>query len=119
MKGNGEKLVAVIDPIWVGHHPMYFAQFAAAFLRQGARVIAACPDPDDARRELVELVGGEEVSGKVIFRRLETAQRSFFNGRFEGDPLRTAMRWKQAADAIDEGEDEAGKAADLVYFPYL
>ena len=28
------KTVALVDPLWVGHHPMYFSQFTAAFLRR-------------------------------------------------------------------------------------
>lgn len=119
MTGHRGKLVAVVDPIWEGHHPMYFAQFAASFLRHGARVIAACPDPADARRELNEIAGEQAVEAQVIFKPLGTAQRSFLTGRYEGDPLRTAARWKHAADVISEGEHEAGKAVDLVFFPYL
>ena len=33
------KTVALVDPLWVGHHPMYFSQFTASFLRLGAFVI--------------------------------------------------------------------------------
>lgn len=118
MNSGKDKTVAVIDPIWVGHHPMYFAQFAASFLRQGAKVIALCPEPDDARRELEEIVDAEVVGRSVVFKKLELGRRSFFGDRFEGDPLRTSLRWKQAAEVLDRAEEEAG-GVDFVYFPYL
>ncbi len=116
------KIVALADPIWVGHHPMYFAQFAASFIRHGAHVIALCPEPDDARREILETVDPEtaaDLDRHVTFGLLGSAQRGFFNGRFEGDPIRTALRWKDADTAIEHAEARLGRHADLVYFPYL
>ena len=49
--GSG-KTVALVDPLWIGHHPMYFTQFAASFLRAGADVIGLCPEPEIASRDL-------------------------------------------------------------------
>lgn len=114
MKSAGEITVALVDPIWVGHHPMYFTQFTASFLRCGARVIGLCPDPEAAARNLGEMGGN-----RVHFAHLPTGKRSFFNGRFEGDPARTFARWKRAADHLAMAEAECGWQADLVYFPYL
>ena len=48
-----------------------------------------------------------------------TGKRSFFNGRFEGDPVRTFARWKRAADTLADAEAATGMRADLVFFPYL
>ncbi|MEO8617506.1 MAG: hypothetical protein ABI600_20415, partial [Luteolibacter sp.] len=39
--------------------------------------------------------------------------------RFEGDPLRTFLRWKNAADYLAVAEAISGLRADLVFFPYL
>ena len=122
MKSHADKIVAVVDPIWVGHHPMYFAQFAASFLRRGARVIALCPDPTDARREISDAVDAETAASldeRVIFRKLEIGSRSFLKGRFEGDPWHTTMRWRRTAALLAEAEHDFSKSADLVYFPYL
>ncbi len=116
------KTVALVDPLWIGHHPMYFSQFTASFLRSGARVICLCPEPESAMADLLKAVDtetAERLAGRVHFHRLPTGKRSFFNGRFEGDPVRTFSRWRSAADALADAEDASGLRADLVYFPYL
>lgn len=118
---NG-KIVALIDPLWSGHHPMYFSQFAASFLRCGARVIGLCPEPAAAFEDLSRSVAENttsELRNLVHYARLSTGKRSFFNGRFEGDPVRTFARWRTAADTLAEAEAVSGMRADLVYFPYL
>ena len=116
------KTVALIDPLWVGHHPMYFSQFTASFLRCGARVIGLCPEPEAAMRDLQQSIGkdsAEQLADRVSYAKLTNGKRSFFNGRFEGDPARTFARWKNAADILAETEAATGSRADLVYFPYL
>jgi glycosyltransferase involved in cell wall biosynthesis len=122
MKPASHKTVALVDPLWIGHHPMYFSQFTASFLRSGARVIGLCPEPEAAMADLLKAVNietAESLSGRVYFHRLATGKRSFFNGRFEGDPVRTFARWRTAADTLTDAEAESGLRADLVYFPYL
>ena len=121
MPGN-PKTVALIDPLWIGHHPMYFSQFTASFLRSGARVIGLCPEPEAAMRDLRQAVDAETaatLTRRVYFHKLPTGGRSFFNGRFEGDPARTFSRWKTAAETLSQAEAACGLRADLVYFPYL
>ncbi len=115
------KTVALVDPLWIGHHPMYFSQFTASFLRNGANVIGLCPAPDAAMADLRKAIKGEatDLEGRVHFQELPSGKRSFFNGRFEGDPLRTFLRWKSAADHLADAEALSGMIADLVYFPYL
>lgn len=116
------KTVALVDPLWIGHHPMYFSQFSGSFLRAGARVIGLCPEPEAAFENLRQTLGPDEIANlgsKVYFHHLPAGKRSFFNGRFEGDPIRTFGRWKRAADTLADAEATCGMRADLVYFPYL
>jgi glycosyltransferase involved in cell wall biosynthesis len=44
--------VALVDWNWMGHHPTYFVQFAAAMAEAGAEVVPFCPDPEDFGRRL-------------------------------------------------------------------
>ena len=116
------KTVALIDPLWNGHHPMYFSQFTASFLRAGANVIGLCPDPKAAMDALREAIGEESeyvIGNRVFLYELPEGKRSFFKGRFEGDPLHTCLRWKNAADHLADSEAACGLHADLVFFPYL
>lgn len=122
MSAASSRTVALIDPLWIGHHPMYFSQFTASFLRCGARVIGLCPEPAAALEALARTVDEEtatKLGDLVHFEKLATGKRSFFNGRFEGDPIRTFKRWHTAADTLADAEAACGMHADLVYFPYL
>ncbi|HEY1122524.1 MAG TPA: glycosyltransferase [Haloferula sp.] len=115
------KTVALVDPLWVGHHPMYFSQFTAAFLRQGAFVIGLCPEPGEAfsaaRTASINEIA--DFDRRVATYKLPGGKKSWFGGRFEGDPVRTYQRWKRCADTIFEAEQATGRKVDLVFFPYL
>jgi hypothetical protein len=119
MKQARGKTVALVDPLWIGHHPMYFNQFTGSFLRAGARVIGLCPQPDAAMENLRSSVTTEDREQRVRMFNLPSGKRSFFNGRFEGDPARTLDRWCRAAACLEHAEAATGWRADLVYFPYL
>jgi hypothetical protein len=116
------KTIALVDPLWIGHHPMYFSQFTASFLRAGARVIGLCPEPGDARKAL-DLALGEDTSrrfaGQIHYLPLNDWKYSLLSGSHGNDPLRTFSRWKQAAETLSQAEAASGLRADLVYFPYL
>lgn len=111
--------MALVDPLWIGHHPMYFGQFTASFVRAGARVIGLCPDPAAALREAEHAGVPAGELGRVSMHELPTGERSWFGGRFEGDPMRTLQRWQRTAARLKEAEERTGWHADLVYFPYL
>ena len=113
------KTVALIDPLWIGHHPMYFSQFTAAFLRLGTSVIGLCPEPVEALLGARSAAAIDDFDRRVTTHHLPAGKRSWFRGRFEGDPLRTFQRWKRAADALYDAEQKTGRRADLVFFPYL
>ena len=114
--------VALIDPLWFGHHPMYFAQFTTAFLGVGARVIGLCPQPEAATREAIvagESRGVRDVGSRISMHLLPAGRRSWFGNRYEGDPITTFRRWRAASDTLHEAEAATGWKADLLYFPYL
>ncbi|MEM9235297.1 MAG: glycosyltransferase [Verrucomicrobiota bacterium] len=115
------RTVALVSPLWYGHHPVYFGHFTRSFLRAGARVIGLCPDPDTGQREIQAALDGvvPDWEDRVILHRLRTGGRSWFGGRFEGDPYHTFQRWRYAAQALDDAEAASGWPIDLVHFPYI
>jgi len=115
------KTVALVDPLWVGHHPMYFSQFTSAFLRLGAFVMGLCPEPGEAfaGARMAAIKQFPDFDERVSMHKLHGGKRSFFRGRFEGDPIRTYQRWRRCADTLYEAEQMAGRKVDLVFFPYL
>jgi glycosyltransferase involved in cell wall biosynthesis len=121
MSDSGKiKTVALINPLWIGHHPVFFGYFAASFLRAGARVIGLSPNPDGARKEIEAAVGDfPDWEKRITLAMLPTGGRSWFNGRFEGDPYHTFQRWHLAGKTLRKTEAESRWTADLVYFPYI
>lgn len=123
MSTSGQPVtVALVDPLWGGHHPMYFSQFTTSFLRAGARVIGLCPEPESATSEAVTsayLGGVPDAASRISLYHHLPGKRSWFNNRYEGDPWHTFQRWKRAASALRAAETATGWNADLVYFPYL
>jgi glycosyltransferase involved in cell wall biosynthesis len=109
--------VALVDPLWIGHHPMYFGEFGASLLRNGTRVVGFCPEPEAGLHEIRQASGNADVDATCHL--LKAGGRSVFNGRFEGDPWHTLQRWQRAAKAIHDAELEGDFTFDLVYFPYL
>jgi glycosyltransferase involved in cell wall biosynthesis len=115
------KTVALVDPLWIGHHPMYFSQFTAAFLRLGAFVIGLCPEPGEAfsAARTASIGAVADFDKRMSVHKLPGGKKSWFRGRFEGDPVRTYQRWKRCADTLLHAEQATGRKVDLVFFPYL
>jgi hypothetical protein len=119
---DSSPVVAVINPLWMGHHPTWFAQITASFLKAGVRVIGLCAEPALATQQAVaeaEMRGIENPGERISMHYLPLGKRSWFGGRFEGDPWRTRDRWYHAVVALEEAEAVKGWKAGLVYFPYL
>lgn len=113
--------VALVNPLWIGHHPMYFSQFTAAFVRAGARVIGLCPQPAAALRDALETITDkpEDIGSVLQMRQLQSGRRSWFGMRYEGDPLTTLGRWRRSATALRTAERATGWSSDLVFFPHV
>jgi len=87
----------------------------------GAFVIGLCPEPGEAfsaaRTASINEIA--DFDRRVSNYKLPGGKKSWFGGRFEGDPVRTYQRWKRCADTIFEAEQATGRKVDLVFFPYL
>lgn len=118
---NPSPVVVLADTRWIGHHPMYFTQFTSSFLRNGARVIGLCPQPEEARADLESTGTPDERKAwqaSCHFAALATPHHGVIK-RIAGDPFSTFRRWRATAAALRSAEQITGWNVDLVFFPYL
>lgn len=109
------KLVALADTRWGGHHPTYLREFASSLLRLGARVILLCRHPG----EIIDALPDEASRARVTPVDFEHPNHGFFSKTRDHDPLSTMSRWLATGKAVHEAEKALGKRVDLVFFPYL
>ena len=62
---NEIKTVALVDSLWMGHHPMYFKVFVSALAELGIRVLPFCPVPDDLTELLANLRADSSRNGRL------------------------------------------------------
>ena len=48
------KIIALVDWSWLGHHPNYFVSYAVALTQAGYRVLPLCSDPNDFTTRLTQ-----------------------------------------------------------------
>lgn len=105
--------IALIDPVWLGHHKTYFIAFVHALVAVGARVLGACPHPAEVEF-LSELYPGMVFIGKLI----DPGGSKILPGR-DYDPLLTHQRWVNARRALRSLEKKHDIKAQLVFFAWL
>lgn len=110
-----EKLVALADTRWGGHHPTYLREFTASLLRLGARVILLCQKPEEILAGLPDDASRERVH-PVVF---EHPNHGVFSRKRDHDPMSTISRWLATGKAVHGAETKLGRRVDLVFFPYL
>jgi glycosyltransferase involved in cell wall biosynthesis len=105
-------LIALADPLWIGHRETYFREFTLSLNRVGADVIALCPEP--AKLDALKL----EPSRLGIGVLTEPARLPFLN-RLHQDPINTHLRWRRLSDALLAAEKRVGRHADFLFLPWL
>ena len=115
MKPAGNKLVALADTRWGGHHRTYLREFTSSLLRLGARVMLLCRRP----QEIIDALPDEESRARVTPVVFDHPNHGFFSRNRDHDPLSTMTRWLATGKAIHETERALGQRVDLVFFPYL
>ena len=106
-------VVALVDPYWSGHHPMYVRLFSRALLDLGHAVVALCPNPDAVREQLGDTGGAWR---GVAFRFPEEPIYYRLDPRARRQQIRRLARLGAALDAVEAGP---GPTCDLVFLCYL
>ncbi len=113
---SNPKTVALVEWTPAGHHRTYFAAFAAALVKIGARVVPFCPWPDELPELLADHHDGEH-SG-----RLEKAERLYWPTASWVRPLWLRKRlasmkhFRDLGKSLESWERKSGVKVDLVFF---
>lgn len=62
---NLHKTIAIVDWNWMGHHPTYFTEFAAALARADAEVVPFCANPEDFNNRLLEVAEDHALRSRI------------------------------------------------------
>lgn len=109
--------IALVDPIWSGHHPTYLKFFSQALLQLGHRVIVFCPEPEKLRSmvEYSQLIGSE--TWQTVAYQLASEQR-VKNSRLAARSV-ALERLRHLAQMLTAAEQGAGVPIDLVFFCFI
>jgi len=114
-----ERTVALVDWNWGGHHPTYFAHFVLALEQLGVRVLALCPQPEEARRAvsgLRKISGLTSASASTDFREVPRLS----GGRWLPSRLFAAKQTIKRFYGIDrfvrQWQAETGTAACAIFY---
>jgi glycosyltransferase involved in cell wall biosynthesis len=105
-------LIALADPLWIGHRETYCREFVRSLDRLGADIIALCPEP--AKLEALPLASAHLHTGVLT----EPARLPFLK-RLHQDPINTHLRWRRLSHALQAAEKQAGRRADFLFLPWL
>lgn len=108
------KTVALVEWMWTGHHPMYFAFFVRVLLDLGCTVTAFCPQPDEVHSALNDL--SAEARSRLTLHCFQLVNPpKLCPGRFKYR-LETLLTVRKMTTGIRRWESESGKRVDLVFF---
>ena len=119
------KIVALVDTLWMGHHPTYFKLLTKNFLEIGCEVWAFCPNVEDLRNYAMQEIHGEcqarlQIFQMPLIRHLRIYATEDSPVKYLKRPIRdTLTYWLTTAAAIDSISWLRNKKPDLVFLAKL
>jgi glycosyltransferase involved in cell wall biosynthesis len=111
------KTIALVDPLWGGHHPTYLKFFAKTLLELGHEVISLCPEPEEMNLWIASHC--PELQPRFhSFELHEPATSPIPIRRLQAKAMAVA-RWQRVAQSIQEISSKLGKAPDITFFAWL
>jgi glycosyltransferase involved in cell wall biosynthesis len=110
------KTIALVNPLWDGHHPTYFYYFTKTLLELGNRVLAFCSAPTELRKMVLNDLNCDD---RFQVFKLPELQDSRFFGKGFRSTLIAIKRWKLANTAIKQAGATIKLTPDLVFFGAL
>lgn len=120
-----KSIVALVDTLWMGHHPTYFKLITKYFLEIGCEVWAFCPNVEDLKNYALKEIGEACREHLQIFQmplighsRIYVTEDSPL--KYIKRPIRdTLTYWLTTTAAIDSISGLKGRAPDLVFLAKL
>lgn len=112
------KTIAIVDPIWGGHHPFYLKIFTKALLEFGYRVLVFCKQPDEIQEYINKCSSLVSYEHLYIFSIQEPPNQSFLIPQISRIIV-AKQRWKIAVSTIQKAVSQVGYVPDLVFFAWL
>jgi hypothetical protein len=115
-----DKTIALIDPIWGGHSPTFFAQCWEALAnnqkdhKQDFVLIGFSPQPEQAKK----LLSSHGVKDACLFP-LQTPQRSHYPHSMRGDLQFALAHWKSLRDTVNQAESAKRKSISFAVITWL
>lgn len=111
------KTIALVDPLWGGHHPTYLKFFAKTLLELGNEIITLCPEPEEMNQWVASHC--PELQPRFhSFELHEPATSPIPIRRLQAKAMAVA-RWQRVAQSIQEISSKLGKAPDITFFAWL
>ena len=111
------KTIALVDPLWGGHHPTYLKFFAKTLLELGHEVIVLCPAPEEVNQWIIGCC--PELASNFHSFELHEPSPSQFSGRQLQARAMAVAHWQRVAQSIQEISSKLGKAPDITFFAWL
>jgi glycosyltransferase involved in cell wall biosynthesis len=112
------KTIAIVDPIWGGHHPFYLKIFTKALLEFGYRVLVFCKQPDEIQEYINKYDNLTQDNQLYTFFIHDPYIQPFLIPQISRTMV-AKQRWKISADIIQKAVTQIGYVPDLVFFAWL
>lgn len=111
------KTIALVDTIWIGHHPTYLKIFTKTLLELGYRVVIFCPEPTEIS-QWITLNYPKQTDLFHAFELQEPELNQFIIGTTP-KTLIALQYWQHTARAIQEASSKIGSSPELVFFAWI
>jgi glycosyltransferase involved in cell wall biosynthesis len=111
------KTIAIVDDLWLGHHPTYIKFFAKTLLELDCKVLAFCPEPEELLKWIKDNCS-EKIEHLYTFKISPPNPTQFPISRLTST-LTVLRRWQIARETIKTASEEVNLYPELVFFAWL
>ena len=104
------KQVALVDPLWTGHHPTYLQSLARVLLAEGHLPIILCPYPE----EMASLLDGDERQHTCVANYNWPLDKSIQYSRWSDRQI-ALQRLRHLTTTLSKEELKSGRRFDIVF----